>query len=233
MRPPSFVLFDYSADMVAAWRAAVAALPSTLPLPEIRQGDLIEHSVAFDCVVSPGNSFGRLEGGLDAVIARAVSPAPHDAADIAESIRLLRAIHMDCSAGFQTPGSCYIMDLTAVGRLRSAGVGSAGFRYIAHTPTMIVPAVLAGEARKTPYFCTYAVLAAVRRFNATVAPDNAIRSVAISGLGTGVGGLSPDVCARLMVLAWRHFHESLNGLRNDDDWDKMTAWTEEIDAALL
>lgn len=54
-------LVDFNADLVAAWKDAFRPFPEV----SVQQGDLLE--IATNCVVSPANSYGFMDGGIDAV----------------------------------------------------------------------------------------------------------------------------------------------------------------------
>jgi hypothetical protein len=54
-------LRDINAALVAAWERAFADAPDVI----VTRGDLLEH--AADAVVSPANSFGYMDGGIDLV----------------------------------------------------------------------------------------------------------------------------------------------------------------------
>lgn len=62
--PVKFVLFDLWPDLVDAWREAFEALvpKDCLANVTIVHSAFDELKVPFDCVVSPANSFGRLDG---------------------------------------------------------------------------------------------------------------------------------------------------------------------------
>ena len=54
-------LIDINSSLVSAWTDAFAEFPEV----NIREGDILK--VAEDCVVSPANSYGYMDGGIDAV----------------------------------------------------------------------------------------------------------------------------------------------------------------------
>lgn len=60
--PLNVVLADVNATVVEAWRAAFADTPEI----EIRKGSILDQRA--DCWVSPTNSRGRMDGGVDAAI---------------------------------------------------------------------------------------------------------------------------------------------------------------------
>jgi len=53
-------LVDYNEDLITAWKSAFKDFPEVM----IEQGDLL--AIAKNCVVSPANSYGFMDGGIDA-----------------------------------------------------------------------------------------------------------------------------------------------------------------------
>ena len=79
-----FVLFDLSQDLVDKWREAF----TTLVPEECRANITIMHKgldaipKPFDCIVSPANSFGRLDGRCVLVPHHPIAPlSTHTATD--------------------------------------------------------------------------------------------------------------------------------------------------------
>ncbi len=85
-----------------------------------------------------------------------------------------------------------------VGEAVATTAGRLNARYVIHAPTMERPAM-----PSSPENIRAATRAALR-----VAEECGCRSVAIPGMGTGVGGVSPDDAARAMVSALREFEHS-------------------------
>ncbi|AOS60968.1 putative phosphatase, C-terminal domain of histone macro H2A1 like protein [Actinoalloteichus hymeniacidonis] len=139
--------------------------------------------VGADAVVSPANSYGWMRGGIDALYARTFPAAE-------ENVRsAVLAYH-----GGELP----------VGEALLVPTGVNSPRWLLSAPTMREPGErLAGDTVH-PYLAARAVLrlwvegtlehgAPVRR---------AVRTIAMPGLGTGVGGVDPATCARQVAAAW-------------------------------
>ncbi|MFE9796799.1 macro domain-containing protein [Streptomyces goshikiensis] len=105
------VLTDVNAQVVQAWRAAFADTPGI----EIRSGSILDEDV--DAWVTPTNSRGRMDGGVDAAIKR------HLGSGI--QVRVRRAIR-DRFAGVLPVGSAVCVPS-----------GAAVPRYLISTPTMV------------------------------------------------------------------------------------------------
>jgi O-acetyl-ADP-ribose deacetylase (regulator of RNase III) len=136
----------------------------------------------YDCLVSPANSFGMMDGGIDAAITR------YFGLDLERHVQ--QRILQDY-LGEQPVGSSFII-----------ATGHPQHPWLAHTPTMRIPMAIKGT--DIPYTAMWAMLLAVRQHNQTH-PDRAIRSIACPGLGTGIGQVPHDEAARLMAVAYDHF----------------------------
>ncbi|MGW7465121.1 macro domain-containing protein [Streptomyces xantholiticus] len=166
------VLTDVNERVVEAWRAAFADTPGI----EIRRGSILDEDV--DAWVTPTNSRGRMDGGVDAVIKR------HLGAGI--QLRVQRAIR-DRFAGTLPVGSAVCVPS-----------GATVPRYLISTPTMVQSSQNVSETLNVALACA-AAFQAVHRQNRQV--PGSIRSVALVGMGAGdrrgagPGG-APDVWSR-------------------------------------
>ena len=67
MELPSIYLLDYSSGIVAAWEDAFEGEPGVFPIRGEFKRFMGEHP-EVDCVVSPANSYGIMDGGYDRAI---------------------------------------------------------------------------------------------------------------------------------------------------------------------
>ena len=162
------LLRDQSPSRVAAWQAHFGDLDTV----EVSQGDIF--AVTADAIVSPANSFGYMDGGIDLVYVE------HFGWDLEDRVR--QAIAEDWDG--ELPVGCALVVPTG----RSAG----DIQWLVSAPTMRVPMVVDGTPHA--YLAFRAALRAVR--------GTPIQSLLCPGLGTGVGRLSPESCARQMRAAW-------------------------------
>jgi O-acetyl-ADP-ribose deacetylase (regulator of RNase III) len=135
----------------------------------------------FDCMVSPANSFGLMDGGIDAAIIRFFG---HSLMEKVQQ-RILEEY-----LGEQPIGTSFIVE-----------TGHPKYPFLAHTPTMRVPMPIAGT--HNPYMAMWAMLLAVRHHNQRA--TRKINSIACPGLGTGIGRMSYAEAARQMALAYENF----------------------------
>lgn len=152
-------------------------------------GDFRTLEMSYDCIVSPGNSHGIMDGGIDMPIARMFG-------HYAEFIERVQT-HLKKECNFkQIPGSATLIP-----------TGDARCRYLIHTPTMLVPLPI--QDKTVVYWCFYNLLQ-----SASTAPD--IKRICMSGLGTGAGRVRGCEFIKLVTLAYDHFIE--NSLRTSIAW---------------
>ena len=172
------VLADVNATVVEAWRAAFADVPQI----RIRQGSILDEQV--DAWVSPTNSRGRMDGGVDAVIKR------HLGAGI--QVRVQRAIR-DGFAGRLPVGSAVCV-----------ASGATNPKFLISAPTMEESAQNISETLNVALACA-AAFQAIHRQN-DLAPGS-ITSVALVGMGARTGRVPARVCANLMWTGYTLFHD--------------------------
>ncbi|KAF4121998.1 hypothetical protein GMORB2_7591 [Geosmithia morbida] len=167
-------------------------------------------SVQFDTIVSPANSYGRLDGAFDDAISRAISPVD----DYLALTRVAQqALYVEWR-GFAPPGSCTLVDLpeefAAAGQSRNVW----GVRRLALCPTMRMPEDVRWD-REVVYKCVWSLLCAVGKRSG----GDEVRSLLMTPLGTGVGRISPDRWAGQLVLAIKH---SVDADENPDVWSSLS-----------
>jgi O-acetyl-ADP-ribose deacetylase (regulator of RNase III) len=140
-----------------------------------------EQLTEFDCLVSPANSFGMMDGGMDAAIIKFFG--------ISLEKRVQQRILEDY-LGEQPVGTSFIIETE-----------HPKHPFLAHTPTMRVPMTIKGT--DIPYTAMWAMLLAIRQHNKN--SNHPINSIACPGLGTGIGQVPYREAARLMSVAYDHF----------------------------
>jgi O-acetyl-ADP-ribose deacetylase (regulator of RNase III) len=138
---------------------------------------------AAEAVVSPANSFGWMRGGIDALYA-------HMFPSIEQHVRsAVLAYH-----GGELP----------VGQAVIVPTDAAAPAWLISAPTMRQPGELLPPDTVHPYLAARAVFKLWRY--GRLEDDRPVRAVvstiAMPGLGTGVGGVPPAVCARQVMAAW-------------------------------
>jgi len=166
-------LRDINTALVTAWELAFAA---DAPNVIVTQGDILEH--AADAVVSPANSFGYMDGGVDLVYSMFFGW---------ELEARLKALLSERHFGELPVGQAVILPTE-----------HAFIPYLISAPTMRVPENISGTANV--YLAFRAALIAVLAHNATA--EKPIESLLVPGLGTGIGRVTPERAASQMKLAY-------------------------------
>lgn len=151
-----------------------------LPHVEYVNG-FFEDVSAFDCMVSPANSFGLMDGGVDAAITNFFG------------VQLMQRVQkhiIEHYRGEQSVGTSFIIE-----------TNHPKHPFLAHTPTMRVPMVIAHT--DNVYRAMWAMLLAVHHHNEMA--DKKIEIIVCPGLGTGVGQVPYKQAARQMALAYKNF----------------------------
>ncbi|KAL9080420.1 MAG: hypothetical protein Q9157_000805 [Trypethelium eluteriae] len=222
-------------EYTEAFRTVVSKLelPSSVHITHHndRLGGL-ESSIKFDCVVSPANSYGLLDGGFDDAISRAFSP-------IDNYYALTRHVQTELykqHRGFAPPGTCTLVSIPKEYADQSRTGDRWGCRWLALCPTMRVPEN-AGWNREVVYECVWSLLCAIDRHNRSAkASGNAgpgesgISSVLMTPLATGVGRISAKKWANQAVLAIKHFIYAVDNAAECSalDWAQVTKFSEEV-----
>lgn len=173
----NIILCDLLPDLVRAWRRAFAAYPDV----QVRQGNLLE--VEAEAYVSPANSYGIMDGGIDAVLS---ARFPQAEAQVQSAIAL-------------------VGDFLPVGQALVVETGDLDVPYLVCAPTMEVPSRVGHT--DNAFRAMLALLSAVEQFNA--AHDDVIEAVAVPGLCTGVGEMEPEAAAQQMAQAYGTVYRQL------------------------
>ena len=182
----SLLLCDRSPDMVNAWRNV---FPEESGVRVLNQNIL---TVPADALAVPANSFGFTDGGVDLAISREVFDW-----GLQDRLRdtIMRQYHGEL----------------LVGQALVMATGSQRLRYVVVAPTMRVPEDI--SATSNVYLAMRAILLACDEHNrAAKAINEQIRSVAIPGLGAGVGKMPAE---RVAFQMWNAYRVLVQG---DTEW---------------
>ncbi len=147
---------------------------------EIVRG-FFEQVPQYDCMVSPANSFGLMDGGVDLAITNYFGE---------QLMKRVQERIIEEYMGEQPVGTSIIVE-----------THDPKHPFLAHTPTMRVPMEIAHT--DNVYKAMWAMLLAVRRHNQTA--ERKIEIIACPGLGTGYGRVPFGEAARQMSMAYRNF----------------------------
>lgn len=165
-----------------AWQRHCGKLPGVT----IHRGSILDLQV--DAVVSPANSFGFMDGGIDYLY------SAHFGWHVQKRLQqLIQERHR----GELLVGAAEVVD-----------TDNSDIPFVIAAPTMRVPMVLSDSVN--PYLAARAALLLIKHGTipsgslAGEKVSDAIKSVAFPGLGTGVGRVSFDTCAHQVRAAIEH-----------------------------
>jgi len=165
-------LRDINTGVVKAWERAFKDVPGV----SVSRGDIFAHGA--DAVVSPANSFGYMDGGIDLLYSK------YFGWELETSLRVLLS---DQHYGELPVGQAVLL-----------ATGHEAIPYLVSAPTMRVPMNISQTVNV--YLAFRAALIAVLAHNAIA--DAPIRSLLVPGLGTGIGEVTPERAATQMWLAY-------------------------------
>lgn len=211
-------------EYVTEYNKAAAQHGLDIPLT-IHESSLqfVPPSYQFDVIVSPANSYGIMDGGMDDAISRAFSPSN----DYLALTRVVQRKLYDEYRGFAPPGTCTLIDIPDSFIDISRNVW--GTRTVALCPTMRTPQDVRWD-KEVVYESIWTLLCAIDKHNRTVREGGngrEIRSLMMTPLATGAGGVSARKWANQMVLAVKHFVEAS---RNPERWSRFD-WNEALDVS--
>lgn len=144
-----------------------------LPFVELYRGSILD--IKCEAVVSPANSFGFMDGGVDRVYTKHFGDKVMK--DLQRKIRENRGGEL------------------LIGQSESVQTGNQNIPWLIAAPTMRVPMILGPES-VNPYLATRAALKEATWLG--------LSSVAFPGMGTGVGRVDNRVCAKQVRAAIEH-----------------------------
>jgi len=197
------VLTSVADDLYEAWEKAC----SDLPYVKLHRGSIVD--LECDAVVSPANSFGFMDGGIDMIYTKFFGW------QVQERLQsLIRVLHH---------GELLVGDAEIV------PTDSPKIPYLIAAPTMRVPMQINDTVN--PYLAARAVFLLIKHGNFRLGPltgqpiRDHIKRVAFPGLGTGVGRVPPIICAHQIraaiievVLERNFFPESWLDAQDRHQW---------------
>ena len=171
----NLILCDYNPILCTEWEKNFKNEPKV----QIVCGDF-KSVPEYDCIVSPANSFGIMDGGFDLALVNYFGN------------ELMKRVQDKIGAeyaGEQPVGTCLIVE-----------TGNKKHPYLAHTPTMRIPRII--REYDTVYNAMRAMLLTVRK-------HSDIKTVLCTGLGTATGKVPATIAARQMYLAYKSIVQPL------------------------
>lgn len=154
----------------------------------------------FDLIVSPANSYARLDGAFDHAISATFSPRT----DYHALTRAAQKVLYERWRGFAPPGSCTLVPFP-----EPLNVNAYGCSWVAICPTMREPGNVSWD-REVVYECVWSLLCQIEGFNRNCGEgDCKIERILMTPLAAGVGRVSAERWATQTVLALKHFVDAL------------------------
>lgn len=168
-------LRDKNKEIVDAWTVTFEGLEGF----EISAGDIFIGAPKADAIVSPANSFGFMDGGIDAIYSFKFG--------------------WDLQARLQEYLKKEHYGELPVGQAVIIPTNNSDYPWLISAPTMRIPAVVKYTANA--FLAFRATLLAIKEFNEERGVDH-IESILCPGLGTAVGQMTPWSCAKQMREAY-------------------------------
>ncbi len=184
MTRPRVFLHTFDSAMAEAWRAVFSGVPDAL----IVEGDILED--ACDAIVSPANSFGFMDGGID--------------------LAYRRHFGMELQSRVQAKIKDEFFGELPVGQATVVPTGHVTVPYLVAAPTMRIPDRIGDTVNV--YLSFRAALLAVLAYNVGSVPR--IATLRAPALGTGIGAMPFTRAAVQMRAAYASVFETPEWLTN-------------------
>ena len=165
-------LRDLKKSLVEAWKVVFADCPDV----EVSYGDIFD-GTSSDALVSPANAFAWMDGGIDLVY------SDYFGWKLSEELR--KQIDRDFE-GELLVGQAAVIDIRPF-------KADTAHKYLISAPTMRVPMDVSQTVNA--YLAFRATLRVARKH-----PE--ISRILCPGLGTAIGLMDPETCAKQMRVAW-------------------------------
>jgi len=197
--PDTIYLIDSNQALVKAWESEFREYPNIIAL------DDDYFSKPADCMVSPANSFGYMDGGLDRAILY----------ELGDDIQTLVQNSIRENYFGELPvGSSLIVE-----------TNNSDWPFLACAPTMRVPSNVSNTLNA--YLAFKAILFEI--FLKNQAAPKSIETLVCCGLATGIGGLNVSLCARQMKYAYELMLEKPRTLNPNEVYESESFMRETTD----
>ena len=168
----NFIIIDRNEDTINAFKERFSEYNNF----NCVHGDILTVKKA-DCIVSPANSYGMMDGGVDSTISYTL--------DYIDKI-LVRPMINKKYYGEQPIGTCMVIP-----------TNNNRYKYLAHTPTMTLPCNVAST--RNTYFAFRALLTEILNHNIK---HNDIHTVLMTPFCCGIGRMHPKESSRQTLIAY-------------------------------
>ncbi|OOQ89483.1 hypothetical protein PEBR_28099 [Penicillium brasilianum] len=217
---PEIILLCMDSEFITAFDQALQTYwsdydPSKVKITKFNERlNSLPPAVKFDLVVSPANSYGRLDGAFDHAISMTFSPRD----DYHALTRAAQSVLYQKWRGFAPPGSCSLVEFP-----ENLKRNDRNCSWVAICPTMREPEDVTWD-REVVYECVWSLLCQVEGHNRG-SVHNRIESLLMTPLATGVGKVSKERWAAQTVLALAHY---VDAVERPEKWSQLQWDTIEI-----
>lgn len=172
------ILYDKNEKLIEMWKYYFN------DYPEVTIKNIDFNDIKFknnDYIVSPGNSFGIMDGGLDELIIKKFGK---------DVMFCIQSHIMNQYNSFQPVGTSFVYSFEKNGKELG----------IIHSPTMVHPDDV--STTSNAYLSFNSILTIVSHLN-----EWSTNNIYVTGLCTGVGRMSERECAKQMYTAYKHYVE--------------------------
>ncbi|WP_281612709.1 macro domain-containing protein [Flammeovirga sp. SubArs3] len=188
-----FYLVDINSKLTEAWSKVFEGVENV----EVKNESIFD--LSCDVIISPANSFGYMNGGIDFAISKHLGW--HIEKTLQKKLR-----------------EEYFGELL-VGQATIVETNNDQFPYLISAPTMRTPMTILRSPNV--YLATKAILTLLLygKLEDGTPIKEKIKTIAIPGLGTGVGQVPPILCARQMRIAWEDvFNQKY---KTEEGWEEL------------
>jgi O-acetyl-ADP-ribose deacetylase (regulator of RNase III) len=188
-----FYFVDINKNLTEAWEKSFKDFENVI----IKNDSIFNYPC--DAIVSPANSFGFMDGGIDLLISEKLGWHVQ---------KNLQKIIIDKYYGELLVGQAEILE-----------TGHKDFPYLISAPTMRIPGPI--DTTVNVYLSFKAILGLLKfgKFDNGELVSKKVQSIAIPGLGTGSGHMHPINSARQMRAAWEEIMNER--FKNEKDWGNL------------
>lgn len=210
METINFILLDREPAMIKGWEDQIARIPIEWRARiSTKETDLTDQACEdADCIVSPANSYARLDGSYDEAISNVLFPDNDEMCTEVVQSQLYKEWK-----GYQPVATCMLVPIHPQ---------ATSIKFIAHVPTMRIPEDVRHDT-DIAYRCTWALMNSLHiHNNSKKNKSQQIKKVILTGFATGVGGVSMQKAGYQMIQAMIDYRAALQdeGKWKSFNWDQ-------------
>ena len=190
---PTIVFIDRHDNYISKLQSQLAVIDAPFNMEFLIES--IQNVNEPDAIyVSPANSFGYMDGGIDYVYSRMMFPKVEN-----NIKRMIGSLGLDFDGSYYLPIGCTLAVQTEF----------LANQYMICAPTMLIPENVSDT--QNAYYVMYAILRLILKL--TRVANLKIKKIFIPGLGTGIGGIAPEsYCLQILAAIQDFIRDYTNGM---------------------